>query len=290
MLCRNPFVKDRSGKFIRLSVLTGDPDLRLYSQPFPCGQCLPCRINRRRVWTHRLILERTLWTDACFVTLTYDDEHLPPHGVDKDEVQRFLKRLRKAIAPLKIRYYLCAEYGEHTLRPHYHAIFFNLSESYAQLIANCWSYGGVCVGSATPDSMQYVAGYITKKLVKSALAKYGFAPEFSLMSRKPGLGSGVVDSIIEVLRGYVPDQATSVDLPPGLLHSRRLLPFGRYLRSKIELAFGVDIVSSPQILQQYCDFLSSKTGIDFTDYLVRSDDGRAESIKARYTIYKRSIL
>ena len=42
-----------------------------------CGQCIPCRINKRREWVGRLTLEAGLYTDNAFLTLTYDDAHLP---------------------------------------------------------------------------------------------------------------------------------------------------------------------------------------------------------------------
>ncbi|WP_209313267.1 MULTISPECIES: hypothetical protein [Enterobacterales] len=50
----------------------------------------------------------------CWLTLTYADEHLPwtEYGfptLDRRDVTLFLKRLRKAIAPLKIRYFGCGE-------------------------------------------------------------------------------------------------------------------------------------------------------------------------------------
>jgi hypothetical protein len=40
-----------------------------------------------------------------FITLTYDPDHLPSDGsLDVSHFQKFMKRLRKKISPLKIRF------------------------------------------------------------------------------------------------------------------------------------------------------------------------------------------
>ncbi len=69
----------------------------------PCGKCICCRINRRREWTGRILLELGTWEMASFATLTYDEEHVPWKICDgmpfqvlvKSDIQRWLKRLRK---------------------------------------------------------------------------------------------------------------------------------------------------------------------------------------------------
>ena len=42
-----------------------------------CGQCIGCRIARSRDWAHRCMHELQSHDQACFVTLTYDDDYLP---------------------------------------------------------------------------------------------------------------------------------------------------------------------------------------------------------------------
>ena len=94
----------------------------------PCGQCIACRINHAKEWATRIYGESRMHDENIFLTLTYDDEHLPKdNSVHKDEVQRFMKRLRKAVYPDKVRYFLCGEYGGQFGRPHYHVILFGLS-------------------------------------------------------------------------------------------------------------------------------------------------------------------
>lgn len=43
----------------------------------PCGQCIGCRLEKSREWAVRMVHELKNWDKACFITLTYDDEHLP---------------------------------------------------------------------------------------------------------------------------------------------------------------------------------------------------------------------
>jgi len=59
----------------------------------------------------------------AFLTLTYDDLHLPDNGsLDKTHYQKFMKRLRKELNPSgtkpedykKLRYFMCGEYGDTT--------------------------------------------------------------------------------------------------------------------------------------------------------------------------------
>ena len=120
-----------------------------------------------------------------FITLTYDDEHLPPDGgIHKAHWQRFAKRLRKRVG--EFRYYHCGEYGEKTGRPHYHALLFgyqfpdlvphsrNARGDWlytSELLEETWradrrgETGGHCyVGDVTFQSARYTAGYVTKKL------------------------------------------------------------------------------------------------------------------------------
>jgi len=92
-----------------------------------CGQCIACRLEKSRQWAVRCMHEASQWDNNVFVTLTYDDEHLPEdQGLDVSEFQRFAKRLRKARPDDKVRYFHCGEYGEQLQRPHYHALVFNV--------------------------------------------------------------------------------------------------------------------------------------------------------------------
>lgn len=106
----------------------------------PCGHCIGCRLEYSRQWANRLMLELKYHDSAYFVTLTYNNDHVPKSDFVNEETgevlesltlckrdcQLFMKRLRKAFPDDKIRFYLCGEYGPETFRPHYHAIIFGL--------------------------------------------------------------------------------------------------------------------------------------------------------------------
>lgn len=64
----------RSLVFVRLgeSVPSGFTELRV-----PCGQCIECRLRYAREWAARCMIEAEASTCAWFLTLTYDDTHLP---------------------------------------------------------------------------------------------------------------------------------------------------------------------------------------------------------------------
>ncbi len=145
-----------------------------------------------------------------FVTLTYDDEHLPEdRSVDVEEWKRFAKRLRKLVGPF--RFFHCGEYGKEKRRAHYHACLFGVDfredRRFWKKTANgsalfvsdrltkTWQNGFATIGSVEFDSAAYVAQYCLKKASGTQL-ELTFAdgmtgqvrPEYGTMSRRPGLG------------------------------------------------------------------------------------------------------
>lgn len=198
-------------------------------QEVPCGHCLACRLEYSRQWANRLMLELEYHDSAYFVTLTYDDLHVPTNFYPDpetgeafpsltlclDDVQRWLKRLRKHFPDDHIRYYLAGEYGPETFRPHYHAIVFGLHLSdlkpwrtseqgftyyNSESLQRTWSVqdskgsyaplGYAVVAPVTWETCAYTARYVTKKLTGPQAAfydTYNLTPEFSIMSRRPGI-------------------------------------------------------------------------------------------------------
>lgn len=138
----------------------------------------------------------------------------------KEHFQGFMKRLRAHFG-YPIRFYCSGEYGDTTHRPHYHAILFGLSLPDLQflfsrrvksdvipyyssdLLNSLWSYGNVIIASSTSETISYTSRYIMKKSnplpenlrdfssIKNFddLIRCGeIPPQFSLMSRRPGIG------------------------------------------------------------------------------------------------------
>jgi len=175
-----------------------------------------CRLEYSRQWAIRMLHESQLHETCTFITLTYDEKHLPKNkSLNKKHFQKFMKRLRRAAPGIPIRYYHCGEYGDKFLRPHYHAILFGVdfldktlhkkingfpcykSEALTQI----WGKGFCAIADVTFESAAYVARYVTKKITgKKALTHYEFLdmstgeliqrqPEYSPMLRKKGIAS-----------------------------------------------------------------------------------------------------
>lgn len=151
----------------------------------------------------RCVHEASLYDENCFITLTFDEEHLPKSGsVSPSDFQKFMKRLRKKFPGRKIRYYHCGEYGEESERPHYHAALFNFDFPDKELIKvsdgnrlyrsplleSLWPFGISSIGSLTFESAAYVARYITKKVYGEKAEDHyrGRHPEYTTMSK--GIG------------------------------------------------------------------------------------------------------
>lgn len=171
----------------------------------PCGRCIGCRLEYARVWALRCWHESLLYKNNCFLTLTYDDDHLPNnHSLDPDVFTKFIKRLR--FFHPGIRYFGCGEYGEMSMRPHYHLIIFNydfLDKKSHSMNVNgditytsdelqkLWPYGFSLIGSVSFSSCNYVARYVVKKQYGEGAKFYeqnNLVPPFLRMSRKPGIG------------------------------------------------------------------------------------------------------
>jgi hypothetical protein len=153
----------------------------------PCGRCPECTARRTSAWSFRLTQEDKRSLSSLFITLTYDNLNVPitKRGymtVSKKDVQLFMKRLRKANKN-KLKYYLAAEYGGKTKRPHYHIILFNAD---VRTIAKAWNLGEIHFGEVTGASIGYTLKYISKPSRIPEHKNDDRTPEFSLMSKRIG--------------------------------------------------------------------------------------------------------
>lgn len=224
----------------------------------PCGKCIGCRLDYSRQWATRIQCEALDYPDNSnwFVTLTYaqpgDPDYLgvyPRSGVfnddgalilQKEHTQDWMKRFRMTHSrhvrevgdgDTGIRFYLAGEYGERTMRPHYHCILMNaelpdlrqigrnklgmpLYES--KMLTDSWGFGHVTIGKMSFQTAAYCARYTMKKATGGIPAEVlGLTPEFVNMSRRPGIGFRYFDEHFEKI--YQDDEiilpAVSKDKP-----------------------------------------------------------------------------
>ena len=187
-------------------------DPSFHAELVPCGRCIACRVSKAHDWAVRGSLESYCHEQNSFITLTYDDEHLPKNlSVSKREFRKFVNRLREHIARkygVEIRVLGSGEYGEKTERPHYHAIIFgfdfpdreplyvtrgaNAAVQYyiSPLLSKVWKFGNHIIGEVNLTTINYTAKYVLKKVTgDKAKEHYGDRePEFGYYSRNPAIG------------------------------------------------------------------------------------------------------
>ena len=222
MECLHPITinNPRYGKLIRGS--RGKPEPKYIE--VPCGKCVACLSKRRQEWCFRLKQEQKASLTSWFVTLTYDDEHLPTLQQAKEynnslrlsvrksgndqimehfqkwHVQKFMKLLRDKYKsyvpdPYKIRYFCVSDYGGKFGRLHYHLLLFNFPLSAAsatrlaisECIQKIWKKGGVYVGTVTDKSINYTCKYVLQRPSVTGCPK-----TWMTCSNKPGIGASFI--------------------------------------------------------------------------------------------------
>lgn len=230
----------------------------VHGNSFNCGRCHACRVNYTSMWTLRLLYELSNWSAASFVTLTYDDEHLPNNGsLNPKDLTDFWKRLRKNLVNeyhdgRKIKYYACGEYGDRTKRPHYHAIIFgldNYSDLDRQILIDSWSKcdplrfdKNLKKSGMLPvcrEDIAYVCGYVQKKLSGELAEKeYGDKVRpFSRVSNGMGLDFAYEHQERLCNNGFTYLNSKKIALP-------------RYFRDKLGVS-QKELIKSKKTLAQY---------------------------------------
>lgn len=189
----------------------GEPDLKL-----PCKKCPSCKLKASQEWALRCWHESRMHEQNSFITFTYRDSDLPKYqALDHRDFQLFMKRLRRKYPQQNISYFMCAEYGAKTHRPHFHALLFgffppdpvyhrteNGNRYYkSQVLDSLWKKGFTDTSHVTYLSAGYVARYAMKKqLPNTALQdRYVYVDdqgnqktrpfEYIKMSTRPFVGS-----------------------------------------------------------------------------------------------------
>ncbi len=177
MTCYSPlkgFVNKEDGGIVFRRSKNAGEDMEV-----ACGQCMGCRIDKSQEWAARIVHEAQMHQANCFVTLTYNKEHVPWDGsLVKEHFQKFMKRLRKHNEDKKIRYYHCGEYGEENQRPHYHACIFGMDFDdrvahsatneiityTSETLEKIWGKGFCTVGELNYETAAYTSRYVMKKI------------------------------------------------------------------------------------------------------------------------------
>lgn len=274
----------------------------------PCGKCAACRIASRREWTIRVMHELTTMGSGMFVTLTYDDEHLPFNkdwqGVpsidptlQKTDLQKYFKRLRKDLGTHKIKHFSCGEYGDLNQRPHYHSIIMGLdilNDNHHEVVKANWNKGIVDIGNAEFDSVQYVVGYIDKKLSgPQAQKEYndrGRNPVFRLVSNGIGLQFCKDNAKQFTDNLYVQSRNSRVNLPRYYVN--KLSIDKEVLKQRSEERDRADVFEKSGINMTrgqllFSDHKTEKTKI-FSDDIRRNKQKR-KNLTAKFNLKSRDI-
>lgn len=270
----------------------------------PCNDCILCQQRRANEWSIRCIAENTLSiTRPVFVTLTYRDGEIPDSLLSKRDIQLFLKRLRinlerKYNCDINLRYFLCAEYGKKTLRPHYHVIFWNWPIQYASLASvhadlhRAWQHGFVYVSN--PDNAESrkksCIAYATKYMRKGCPKPTRDCEDpFFLYSRRPGLGMGYIIKHLDFYRNTPEVRTISITDPysgitmttsiPQAWRSKIHPSVSKLIPKEIRDAYGT-LVNIYTSLQKYGSYIATsllqrinpilKKFEPISDYLVTS--------------------
>lgn len=198
----------------------------------PCNKCNLCLEKKAQAWSFRALAESYMSDKpAYFITLTYNNEHLPKHGVFPEEIQLFFKRLRIRLdrqgIKHNLRYIAVSEYGHNSKRPHYHIILWNFPDNFdnaylrLKLIEGCWRRP---TGEYNPDGspvtesigfaycvpvIQGGINYVMKYMSKKQDVPTGMNPTFMLSSKKHG---GIGSAYAEKLRSYYENNPDTCDI------------------------------------------------------------------------------
>lgn len=284
--------------------------------PVPCGKCIGCRLDYSARWANRLMLEYASSNDAIFLTLTYNDDHVPwnrDHSymtLKKKDVQDFLKRLRKKLynsSKGDLRFYCCGEYGSTTNRPHYHLILFNYRPKDLTLhktdghgfnyflsdeLSSIWGNGFILVADVNWNTCAYVSRYVVKKLNGDLAQVYkekDILPEFSTMSRRPGISNYLFDDELKE-RMLCGQKSVFISTSEG----GKEIPLPKYYYNMLEEEGYSSAVSDvkAETLETYLNSIQTKldeTDMSFYEMLKHEEDAFKARLSTKHKMKRRNV-
>lgn len=250
-----------------------------------CGKCIGCRLDKAKEWSVRCVLESKYHEYNYFITLTYEDNN--EASLIKKDLQDFLKRIRKRIY---CRYFGCGEYGEQSMRRHFHLLLFcddpiedlkywynrNGKPTYkSDWLTERWSHGLVDITTFSYKTAGYVARYCCKKMNTDNRLFEGLDLEapYIVMSRRPGIGAQFFKDhkeIYECDELFISNEDTVIKTKPPFYFDKLL--------EKID----PDLLTQVKEARELNGFLSQamfKADIDYESYLQAQERSKLKSIK-----------
>lgn len=289
----------------------------------PCGKCIGCLLDKSKTWGIRGLLESQQWKNNCFITLTYNNENLPKDkNLHKEDVQNFLKRLRKHYTGIEprlwknkiefpIRYFYSGEYGSenYTMRPHFHLGIFNwrptdlkfwktneygdniyISEQVSKIWTNPDTHkkmGFITVEDMNYYTAQYIARYTTKKCFNDhdeIIKAKGLKKEFIETSRKGGLAYQIAEN---------QEEWDKMKRNYGFFikdknHKTKIVPIPNYLKNKWkkedEIQYFETSDKNAKQAQQNIINMLKETGYNIEEYLQIKKRSLIERLKAKKSL------
>ena len=210
--CENPVIMTKTGrppaedgeKYIE--IVPGSKHTLTLEMFVACRKCARCLRRRRREWTMRSAAEISMAQRTWFVTLTIrpaqlyiceviankrdiqlmertqEEQERARFAVIVEEIQRFLKRIRKN-SKAKLRY-ICVQELHKNGNPHYHLLIHEVEGTLTKaVLQTAWSYGFSQAKLADPKTAIYVCKYLTKGEGARVRASLGYGRRQTVYSQ-----------------------------------------------------------------------------------------------------------
>lgn len=203
------YKEERAGRLVRCVCYTAPlprDNEKTRAEKSKITSAARAKINLRYSWQKcRLKLAANFEAGDLFVTLTYDNDHLP---ANRQEAVRCIRKWIKSVRTeyrrydVKLKYLYCTESRHGEGRYHHHVVM-NRTERADEVLQALWSYGFVHIQSIDDQGFEELSRYFTKEAADSGRKVGQRAWTASLNLKEP-----------EVTSMFVPDNF-SLSLPPG---------------------------------------------------------------------------